>query len=91
VPEKSNEVRPLMFALFARAHVAVLGGNRVVNFAIDCCRFSDAGKGKLGTILAHFGTILAQTISTSCNYLILNMFASGAGRGVGLPVSVDSK
>jgi hypothetical protein len=40
--------------------IAVLGRNRVANLAVDCCRFSDAGKGKPGTILAHswhnFGT-----------------------------------
>src|ERR1039458_5897702 len=52
--KRAKAVRPLTFALFARALVAVLGGNRVVNLAVDCCRFSDAGKGKLGTILAHF-------------------------------------
>ena len=40
--------------MFTRALVAVLGGDRVVNIAVDCCRFSDAGKGKLGTILARF-------------------------------------
>jgi hypothetical protein len=30
-----------------------------------------------------FGTILARTISTSCNQLILNKFSYGAGRGGG--------
>jgi hypothetical protein len=58
--KRAKAVRPLTFAFFARSIVAVLGGVRVVNLVVDCCRFSDAGKGKLGTILAHswhnFGT-----------------------------------
>jgi hypothetical protein len=28
-------------------------GYETVNLAVACCRFSDAGKGKLGTILAQ--------------------------------------
>ena len=52
--KRSKAVGPRTFDLFTRALVAVLGGDRVVNIAVDCCRFSDAGKGKLGTILARF-------------------------------------
>jgi hypothetical protein len=54
VQERSKAVQPLADALCARALVTVLGRNRAVNLAVDCCRFSDAGKGKLGTILARF-------------------------------------
>jgi hypothetical protein len=52
-PFRKIETRSAV-AQCARVLVPVLGRNRAVNLAVDCCRFSDAKKGKLGTILARF-------------------------------------